>query len=92
MSSYFEDYLPGEYNRYSYGTTTPDLASKLQSYRNQLHKFIPQSREMSLDPSQRFKDFLQIQSNPESLAMSRMKLPKTPFGSFDEFVNLSSSM
>lgn len=87
-----DDYLPGEYNKYSYGTNAPDLSAKLQSYRRQLHKFIPQNTEMSLDPSQRFKDFLQMQSNPESLASARMKLPNTPFGSFDQFVNLSSSM
>lgn len=87
MEDIFGGYLPGEYNLYHYGKRSIDLSNKVDAYRRQLQKFnmLPQD-ELRLDPSYRTQEFLALQSNPELLAQSRMKLPKLPFGSMEQFL------
>lgn len=87
FSDIFGGYLPGEYNLYKYGKRTVDMPGKLNQYRRQLQQFeaSPQG-QLRLPPSERFEQFMALQSNPESLALSRMRLPQLPFGSFQEFL------
>lgn len=79
-------YSPAEASYYSYGSSVPDPTYQLKRRLALLQKMPEEEQQVSPES---FQTFLALQSNPEALFTSKMKLPNTPLGSFESFLNNS---